>query len=132
MILISDIRRIIMTKKEFDQRKKDVIFTPGDIDELFEIRELIDQALDQANQYFGITSMLDKAFKGILVPTNTADFYSKDIEYAVEATYTLSSNVSKLLADALQKYNDLYEKKRDVCFSDIDADMPHKKTVKGE
>ena len=25
-----------MTKKELDQRKKDVIFTPGDIDKLFE------------------------------------------------------------------------------------------------
>lgn len=121
-----------MSKKELDNLKKEVIFTPKEIDELFEIRELIDQAMEQANQYFGITSMLDKAFKGILVPTNTTDFYSKDVEYTVEATYTLSSNVSNLLTDALQRYNNLYDKKRDACYSAIDATMPYGKTQKGE
>ena len=118
-----------MTEKEFNQRKKNVIFTPEDIHKLFEIQELIDKATDQAKQYFGITSMLDKALKGLLVPTNTTDFYSKDIEYAVESTYILSLNVSNLLEDALQKYNDLYNKKRDICFSDIDAYMLCTKNV---
>ncbi len=98
---------------------KNVIFISEDIHEMFEIQELINEAMDCIEKYAGITGLMSFSLAVLNSERYSEDVndFCQEIEYTAHALNDLAQESNKKLLEAQRKYNNLYGVKRDMCHS---------------
>lgn len=97
--------------------RKNVVFTPDDMKKLFEIRNLVEDAMETTNKYSGITGLMDFAILTLERGVYADDIgtYHQEIAYTLMALNDLAMDANDKLIEAKEKYDTLYEEKRKVC-----------------
>lgn len=97
-------------------KKKDVIFTPDDIDALFEFGEQIDEARDNISKSNSILATLVEGIRSTLqegIPLST-----ETILYAARAIHDYVYRTDEIFTHLNEEYQKLYNEKRNICFGE--------------